>query len=107
MTFYLKRNDTSPSLLRQLLDGAGSPIPLFGCTVVFNMWDESDQVIISRRACTVTDATNGWVRHDWLPADTISQGTFRGEFEITFASGAVETVPNSSYIEILITRDIA
>ena len=45
-------------------------------------------------------------RNSYSASDTASIGSFRGEFEVTFATGLIETYPNSGYISIQITDDI-
>lgn len=104
-TFYLKRGDTSPSLLYAL-----TPIDtvLTGATVRFNMRLNNGAVKISRAAAVIVTATGApTVRYDWLPADVDASGFYSAEFEVTYAGGAVETFPNSEYISISIRDDIA
>lgn len=105
--FFLKQNDTSPAIRRTLASSAG-PIDLTGASVVFNMRVRSTRaVIISRQPCEIESATGGVVVYQWVAGDTAQVGTFDAEFEITYAGGAVETVPNNSYVEVKIMDDIA
>jgi hypothetical protein len=107
MAFNLKQNDTSPSIQTTLLDGNGFAVDITGnLGVTFHMRDSAGTVVIDTAATVITAAT-GIVRYDWLPADTATSGTFQAEFEVTYSDGKVETFPNASYIEVIITDDIA
>lgn len=103
----IKQNDTSPSIQTQFLDGSGLPVDITGnLGVSFHMRDAAGTVKIDT-AATVVTAASGIVRYDWLAADTDTAGTFQAEFEVTYSDGKIETFPNASYIEVVITDDIA
>lgn len=107
MAFNLKQNDTSPSIQTTLLDGNGLAVDITGnLGVTFHMRNEEGTVIIDT-AATVVTAGSGIVRYDWDAADTAAAGTFQAEFEVTYSDGKIETFPNASYIEVIITDDIA
>lgn len=107
MAFNLKQNDTSPSIQTTLLDGNGLAVDITGnLGVTFHMRNSEGTVIIDT-AATVVTADFGIVRYDWDAADTATAGTFQAEFEVTYSDGKVETFPNASYIEVIITDDIA
>jgi hypothetical protein len=107
MAFNLKQNDTSPSIQTTLLDGNGFPVDISGnLGVTFHMRNSEGTVIIDTAATVVTPGF-GIVRYDWDAADTATSGTFQAEFEVTYSDGKVETFPNASYIEVIITDDIA
>lgn len=46
--------------------------------------------------CTVTSATNGEVLYTTVTADTATVRTWLMEWEITWAGGSVETIPNQA-----------
>jgi len=103
--FYIKRNDTSPSLLYALTP---LTVDLTGAAVVFNMRNESGTVVISREAAVVVTATGTpTVRYDWQAGDTDTAGAYRFEFEVTYADDTVETFPNYSFGDVTISEDIA
>lgn len=106
MNFTIKQDNTSPLLGAQLQDADFNPIDLTGATVVFNMSDISDGVVISGAACTVTDEENGRVQYAWQSSDTETAGSFRGEFQVTYSGGDVETFPNNGYIRVNIIASI-
>jgi len=99
LTWRMKRGDTYPPLKVQLLRG-GVPIDLTGATVNFCFLGNKYQ-------CTVTDAANGKIEHQWQPEETSNPGTYNAEIEVTYSSGSVETFPNNDYIKIIILDDIA
>jgi hypothetical protein len=103
--FTLKTGDTSPSLLYALLPAT---IDLTGATVRFSLRNrDTGAVIVNRAAALVVTATPPVVRYDWQPGNTDVAGNFDGEFEVTYAGGAIETFPNRGFIDIRITAAIA
>ena len=108
MKYELKRNDTYPPVIATLQDEQGT-IPLTGATVRFKMAPAPDSgltVSPISRTCTITDAANGKVQFSWQVGDTATAGVYRGEFEVTFPNGAVETFPSNDYINIIIRSDL-
>lgn len=107
MPFYLKQNDTVPSIQTTLLDGDGLPQAITGfSSLKFFMRNAGGTVIVNADA-TAVDAAVGLVQYDWDAADTGTAGSFQAEFQVTYADGGVETFPNKGYIEVVITDDIA
>lgn len=107
MPFNIKQNDTSPSIQTTLLDGNGFAVNITGnLGVKFHMRNSAGTVTIDTSA-TVVSAASGVVRYDWDEADTANADTFQAEFEVTYFDGKIETFPNASYIEVIITDDIA
>lgn len=104
-TFYLKKGDSSPSLI-YALDPAS--VVLTGATVRFNMRLSGGATKVSRAAAVIVTATGTpTVQYNWQAVDTDTAGTYEAEFEVTYAGGAVETFPNSDFIRVQITGDIA
>lgn len=110
MAFTIKQNDTSPAIMAQLLDGSNDPVNITGATSVrFHMrpvGEGSPAAVIDEDATVVT-ASTGDVKYVWQAGDTDTNGTYQAEFEVTFATGEIETFPNNGYIEIQVVDDIA
>ena len=104
MPFYLKQNDTAPSIRATLKDGSGSVIDLTGASVRFHMKDLAGTVKIDTDATVISPATSGIVQYNWTTSDTDTAGTYYAEFEVTYANNTVESFPNDGNIGILITK---
>ena len=108
MAFYIKQNDTAPAIRATLKDTDANAIDLTDATVRFHMRRAgSTTVTTDGAAIIVGNATNGIVQYNWQAADTSTVDTYHGEFEVTYSDGSIETFPNSGYIAIEITDDLA
>ena len=105
--FYLKKGDTNNVLEATLRDVNGVVVNLTGATVVFSMMNAASTVKVSLAACTIVTAAAGLVSYAWVAADVNTAGTYRGEFQVTYSGGGIQTFPNDSYIEVEITADVA
>lgn len=105
-TFYIKQNDTAPSIAALLKNPSGSAINLTGATVRFNMKSQSGTLLVDNATAVVVDESTGNVRYDWALGDTALAGNNYAEFEITYSDGGVETVPNDGYIRVKITPEV-
>lgn len=56
--------------------------------------------------CDILDAAGGIVQYDWDSGDTATVNTYSAEFEIEWATGDLQTVPNDSYFEVEIKADL-
>lgn len=107
MTFYIKRNDTSPAIEAQLQDDTGAAINITGATVRFHMQSAaSGEVVVNEVASIVTPLT-GVVRYDWAAEDTATAGQFAVEWQVTYSDGSIETFPNNGNAWVQITPDLA
>ena len=102
MAFYIKQNDTSPSVQAALTDANNTAINLTAATVQFHM-EAVDGTLKVDAAMTVTDAEGGVVQYDWVTGDTDTAGTYYVEFEVTYTDGTIETFPNNNK-EVIIIR---
>ena len=106
MTFYIKQNDTSPSMLATLQDANGNAIDLTSASVRFHMRAVGGNQVVVDEAATLVTAASGIVRYDWSAADTDTIGSYQAEFEVTYADASIETFPNDGYIRVEIIDDI-
>jgi hypothetical protein len=105
MAFTIKQNDTAPPLVATLTQGDPAvPIVLTGATVKFIMRQGISSPITG--SCVLTDAILGIVTYNWISTDTAVNGTYDVEFEITHASGKIQTVPNDGYQQVVIIDDL-
>mgnify|MGYP002626463953 FL=1 len=107
MTFYIKQNDTRPTITATLIDGDGSLAALTGATVSFKMRKVGSTSATVDSSASVTSIANGEVTYTWSASDTATVGSYEGEFQVTYSSGGIQTFPNSGYIEIEVVDDIA
>ena len=104
MTFYIKQNDTSPSMLATLQDANGVAVDLASATVNFYMGNINGNVVTS--TATIVNAEAGQVRYDWVALDTANSGMYQAEFEVIYVGGTKETFPNNDYISVVIKPDL-
>ena len=107
MAFKIKTNDTSPSLLSSLQDGDGNAVDISSAAVRFHMTPLGGTTPKIDAAAILVDGPTGAVRYDWAAGDTDTEGAFVAEFEVTYASGAIETFPNSEQLRIDVVADLA
>ena len=107
MAFNIKQNDTSPQILASLKDGAGNARDITGASVRFHMKRIGATTASVTSDATIINAAAGTVRYAWQSGDTSTAGSFQAEFQVTFATGAIETFPNDGSIAIEITPELA
>lgn len=89
-TIRLVKNDTAPRLSLTLTQD-GSPIDLTGATVRLKLRKQGATSNVFSRTCTIADAVAGRCYYDWQSGDLANKGSYRGEIEITFSDGKVQT----------------
>jgi hypothetical protein len=107
ITFYIKQNDTVPSIRADLFSGNGDPIDLIDASVRFRMRKTRGKTGLVDSNALVISETDGVVQYDWAAEDTAETGSCQAEFEVTYPDGTVETFPNNEYIHVQIIDDIA
>jgi hypothetical protein len=105
----VKKNDTGSAIQATLTDATGAVVNLTGATVKFTMTaDGSSTPKVNKQTATVASpATAGVVQYAWQSGNLDTAGPYRGEFEVTFGSGAVQTYPSVGYLRIYVSPDLA
>jgi hypothetical protein len=106
-SFWIKQGDTAPSIAYQLEDGDGTPVDITGAAVKFIMYAPGASSPKVNTAATITTAATGMVAYTFNASDTDAIGDYLGEFQVTFAGGAVETWPDGDWLKIRILDDLA
>lgn len=106
MTFYIKQNDTVPSIRATLQNGSGNPVDLIDATVRFHMRAIGASAVKVDGVVNIINESLGLVQYNWIGADTDSIGSYQAEFEVTYPDGTIETFPNNAYVRIEIIDDI-
>lgn len=98
-TFYLKRGDTYPDMVVQLLNEDDEPVNLTGATVLGRISEPSSGNLMIERAADVITQTGddiGKISFEWEDGDSDILGTYRVEWRVTFSNGKIATFPRGS-----------
>lgn len=106
-TFKIKKDATRPSIVKQLKrpDGTVVDLTLADSVKLFTTDADGNQKI-DGSAAVITDAPGGWVRYDFVAADTDTKGTYRAEWEVNYSDGEVERIPLDTYDKIRVYTDL-
>lgn len=105
MAFYIKQNDTSPSILAELKDANNTPVNLTSATVkIFAKSIEGTLKI--DESVDIINGSLGTIRYDWQTGDTDTVGIYSVEFQVTYTDGAIETFPNTGSIALVVTKEL-
>ena len=105
MAFYIKQNDTSPSILAELKDANNTPVNLTAATAKIFI-KSVDGTLKVNEDVQIINVALGVVRYDWQVGDTDTVGTYSVEFQVTYTDGAVETFPNTGSIALVVTKEL-
>ena len=83
----------------------GSAVDLTAGSVFFIMGNLIDYTNYRSGACTITDSTAGECQYNWDVLDTGSIGAYWGEFQTTWGTGSIMTLPNNHNLKIEILED--
>jgi hypothetical protein len=105
--YVVKRHDTFPALKATLSDENG-PINLTSATRVkfIAASTTTSTPLVIEGECTIEEATGGVVAYPWAVGDLATAGTYNVEFQITWAGGGIESVPNTGYKTMLVEVDL-
>jgi len=106
-SFYIKQNDTAPSIEAVLTDANGRVRSMSNAANVrFRMKSEKGTTLINGGVGYVVNASKGIVAYEWQAGDTATVGMHNAEFEIEYSNGQIETFPNTGYIRIIIKDEL-
>ena len=106
--FYIKQNDTAPSLEVVLTSSSGRAKPMTeAATVSFNMSTDAGVNVVSQGVGTIVNSAKGIVAYTWQTGDTSNTGIHNAEFQVTYNNGQIETFPTSGYIKVIIKGELA
>lgn len=107
----VKRGDTKPDVRLHLFSedpdtDVTTDIDLTTATRVRVLISRGDGVhpIVDRDLAARPD--DGRLTFEWAAGDTDEAGKFRGEVEVTWGDGTVQTVPGGGYFEVVIWADL-
>lgn len=106
MSFTIKRNDRSPSIISALTVD-GSPVNLTNCSVRFVMKEEGADSAKINAAATIASASGGLVQYDWQVGDTDTPGVYIAEWEVTFYGNIKRTFPPDGFLSIVVEDDLS
>ena len=105
--FYIKQNDTAPSIEAVLTDSTGRAKSLIlASQIKFNMSTEEGSSLVNLGTASIINATKVIVSYPWQTGDTSNTGIHNAEFQVTYTNGQIETFPNSGYIKIIIREEL-
>lgn len=107
-SFYIKQNDTAPSIEAILTDSNGRVRSMSTAAAVrFHMTDENNNPLVTAGVGTIVNPTKGIVAYEWQTGDTSNTGIHSAEFEVEYVNGQIETFPNTGYIKVIIKDELA
>lgn len=100
-TYYLTQNDAGIQMTATLADATGAAIDLSDAdSVTFHLGTEGDpDNVLIEGLCTIVTPASGIVRYTFTAANTaLLEGgqTYDAEFQITWGSSVIRTVPSKS-----------
>jgi len=109
--FFIKRNDTLPSLEVVVIDRAclGNRVPfdLSGVTAcTFTMTTDCGDMKVMAKPAQIVSYSGGTITYNWDPEDTNEEGIFYGEFQLLFSGGGRMSIPQIGNISIEIGKDV-
>lgn len=101
----IKRFDTFPPMSITLSDNNG-PIDLTTASSVHMEMKSAVGTIIPSLGCPIASAAGGFVKHTFVASETSMVDTWTLEWEIGWANGGIQTVPNDGVKSLAIIPDI-
>lgn len=103
--FTIKCHDTLPAIVTTLNEQSAA-LDLTGCSVSLFLAGILGTDETFEFAAEVTDVDTGAVQYQWEPGDTDLPGVYQAEWQVTYDSGDLLTVPNAGYDAVWIRDDL-
>ena len=111
--YFIKTGDTGSPFVTTLENSAGTAVDIQGASVLFKMAPLSGGTLTLVGTCTVlqvgagtVDGSRGQVSFNWPTGGVATADWYRGEFEVTYMSGTIQSFPNSGYALISVEEDL-
>ena len=113
--FTIKRGDTASRIDATMENSGGTPVSIENATVLLKLASISGGTLVIAGTAVIDQVGNGGgtagamgqLHFNWATADTATlAGLYVGEWEVTFASGARQTFPNTDPFLVNITPDL-
>lgn len=101
-THRIKRGSTRPVLRYPLPPG----INLTGAQATFIMAPRPGQPAVVNAPAIIASIAPPVVEYAWQQGDTVQDGTFYAEIEVTFPDGGSQTFPEQGYFAVVIDKDL-
>lgn len=105
-TFYIKEDDTSPTLQASLKNPDGSSVGLNDTTVTIRIAESRGGENIINSPVTIDDANDGLVSFRFDGDKITKPGRYRVEFVVDFGVDEIETFPNKGYHTLMVGRNM-
>ena len=103
--YTIKRGDTYPPLTVTLSDLNG-PINLTAASAVHLEMKSTVGTLIASLGCVIASPAGGVIQRNWGTTETSMVDTWSMEWEILWAAGGIQTVPNDGIRQLLVEQDI-
>ena len=111
--FFLKRGDTSSSILSTLQNSGGTAVDIQAATIRFKLapiaggtLQVDAAAVNAQNGAGTLDGSRGQVVYSWGTTSSATAGLYLGEWEVTYAGGSVQTFPNDGYLSVYIREDL-
>lgn len=104
-TLIVKRGDTAPRFRARVQDGT-SPVSLITASSAKLLMKGNGLALALPLTIEPQTGNDGYVHRNWSPTDLNVAGVYKGEVEVTWNDGTVQTFPADSSFTIIVTQDL-
>ncbi len=107
----MKVGDNAGSIAITCEDDNEDAVSIENADVLFKLGLISGGVTVQDAATNLqvgdgTDGSKGMVEYSWNIILPTEAGLYRGEFEVTYSNGHIQTFPNTGFISVNVTEDL-